>query len=495
MCKRHYISIVLSALGLFVILPSIGNAQEDNPKNEYQKVFDEFNKSIVADFSSFKSKNDSIFYSFLLESWREYKLFKNERSSFPKPIIQPVTDTSSIRTIEITPLRKRPTMLQDTDRQLILNGRPANYQSIEVFKETTEPTIEFDFYGSQIEIPIPVTNHEDEANISNKYIANYFKGASTNEHILLTIDYLKDKELSSKLGGWGYIELLKAASTTLYNDVNTQVLFSWLALLNSGYDAKVGYSDKDIYLLVSMDVPVFYQSYFESNNKKYYVVLFEGQQPEENSLITYENDYPGEVGQLNLYFSELPRFKSKIKTKQITYNGQKADLSYDINLANYYQTYPECELSIYFPPPLSDACILSIRNLLDPLIANGTNIEKINTLLDFVQHAIEYETDEKQFGFENYFFAEETICYPYADCEDRTVLLSQLIKEFIGLKTIAIIYPGHVSLGISLEHHIDGAYVEFKKKRYYNADPTYIGAKLGMIMPEFENAKPEIIEF
>jgi len=129
------------------------------------------------------------------------------------------------------------------------------------------------------------------------------------------------------------------------------------------------------------------------------------------------------------------------------------------------------------------------------LLKNKTDTEKVNFLLDFIQHAIDYQTDEKQFGSENYLFAEETICYPYADCEDRTVLLSQLVREYTGLNTIAIVYPNHVSLAVNISENFEGAYVEHDNNKYYMADPTYIGAKLGMVMPEFENVVPEIIEF
>ena len=98
---------------LFCLLPVISWAQEEKPKNDYQKSFDDFNNSIKQDFDSFKSKNDSIFYEFLEQSWSTFELFRDARPSLPKPIVQPVSDTATIRNIEITPLKRR-TMLQDT---------------------------------------------------------------------------------------------------------------------------------------------------------------------------------------------------------------------------------------------------------------------------------------------------------------------------------------------------------------------------------------------
>jgi len=272
-------------------------------------------------------------------------------------------------------------------------------------------------------------------------------------------------------------------------------LFTWYALLKSGYDAKVGYNNNDIMLLAAFDVPIYYNSYFELNNKKYFHVPFAGQRNSMENVSSYKADYSGELNNLTLYFSKLPMLAAKPLVRKIQYQDKTINLSYDANLVDYYSTYPECDLSIYFPPPMSALTISSLNQFLNPLLKNKTDTEKVNFLLDFIQHAIDYQTDEKQFGSENYLFAEETICYPYADCEDRTVLLSQLVREYTGLNTIAIVYPNHVSLAVNISENFEGAYVEHDNNKYYMADPTYIGAKLGMVMPEFENVVPEIIEF
>lgn len=486
---------ILTNLFLFILLlPAISLAQEDENKNEYKKTFDRFSNTIQEDFDSFKSKNDSIFYGFLEESWTTFKLFKDTRPSLPKPVVQPVSDTTSTRNIEITPLKRR-TMLQDTGRQLILNGKPANFQTRAVVNISDLPTIIIDFYGLTVEIPDQTKKEPEYSAITNKDIALYFKNASNNDYLLATIDLLQNKAIDNKLNGWGYIGLLKAAASNLYKDTNNQVLFTWYALLKSGYDAKVGYNNHDILLLAAFDVAIYYNSYFEWNNKKYFHLPFNGQVSDLKAIRSYEADYPEELNILSLHFNTTPLFTPKPTTRKIHYHGKTISLSYDANLIDYYSTYPECDLSVYFPPPMSILTISSLNEFLSPLLKNKTDTKKVNLLLDFIQHSIEYQTDEKQFGNENYLFAEETICYPYADCEDRSVLLSQLVKEFVGISTIAIIYPNHVSLGVNIQENIDGAYIESNNRKYYTADPTYIGAKLGMIMPDFENVKPEIIEF
>ena len=73
------------------------------------------------------------------------------------------------------------------------------------------------------------------------------------------------------------------------------------------------------------------------------------------------------------------------------------------------------------------------------------------------------------------FLLKKHLYYEYADCEDRTVLLAQLIGHFTDLNTIALAYPGHVTLAVNVEGVTEGSYVTYQGERYFVCDPTYIG--------------------
>ena len=73
--------------------------------------------------------------------------------------------------------------------------------------------------------------------------------------------------------------------------------------------------------------------------------------------------------------------------------------------------------------------------------------------------------------------------YQASDCEDRSFLYAWLVRNLLGKKIVGLDYPGHVSTAL-LE---DGELV--------SADPTYIGAELGQIMPKYVNVEPTVIEF
>lgn len=484
----------LGILLLIIILPNIIKAQEKDSINEYQKVFDEFKGTINKEFNGFKTKNDSLFYTFLKQSWKEFKLFQDERPQIPKPQDQPILKIKIKDNKSILPI-KRKNILQDSGRQLILNGEPAKLQTRSFVEIKEMPTTTFDFYGNMIEIPSQTEIKSKPTYISNDEIASFFKYACENDKLKLTINLLEDKAIDYNLNGWGYIELVRASAMQLYKETNEQVLLSWYSLLKSGYDVRIGYSKTDVYLLAAFDTPVYYIPYYKIDNKKYYLVLFEAQNSSLELINSYEYEYSTDLTLVNLHFKNLPVLKVDPTSKTLWYKNKEVKFDYDANLINYYNTYPECDLSVYFTPPLSPLAIASIDRVLTPYMENKSTIEKIDVLLDFVQHSIGYKTDEEQFGKENYMFAEEAIYFPFADCEDRSVLLSQLIKHFIGVKTIALIYPKHVSLGVKISEPIDGFFVNYNNEKYYVADPTYIGAKTGMIMSQYVDVSPEIIEF
>ena len=103
-------------------------------------------------------------------------------------------------------------------------------------------------------------------------------------------------------------------------------------------------------------------------------------------------------------------------------------------------------------------------------------------------------TDAQQFGQERPFFADETLFYPYSDCEDRAILFSVLVHELLGLDVLLLHYPVHLATAVSFgDLDVDGDYMTLDGKKYIVCDPTYIGSSVGDTMPQFKNTKAKII--
>jgi hypothetical protein len=477
------------AIALLLATSFPATAQEDSIKSKYQKEFDDFLNASQQAFNSFKSKNDSLFHQFLLSNWKEYELMRDAPLIIPKPKEQPRMKSRNRQKInEIQTLPRRKTILEDTGRQMQLQSVPKGYHSM---KEAPNYST-VSFYGTNIKVPtIGSLKLLNEGELSKKQIAGFFQENADNNKLITAVNQLSRQAQERGLNAWGYLRLLQEASAVYYTGQNERVLFTWLALIKSGYDAIIGYNADDIFLLVNFDTAVYYASYFEKNGRKYYLTLLSGQSDSQKPIASYQGEYPATLVPVSLHIQKNPLFASNQNTREIHYKDQLIQIHYNQNIVDFYNNYPVCALSIYFPPPLSQAALKSLDSYFDTIFQGKTNTGRVKILLDFVQTGFPYETDEQQFGKENYLFAEETIFNKFSDCEDRAILLGQLIQHFTGLKAIGLVFPGHVSLAVNIPETIEGSYINHNNSKYYICDPTYIGSKLGMMMPEFEKNQPK----
>lgn len=114
-------------------------------------------------------------------------------------------------------------------------------------------------------------------------------------------------------------------------------------------------------------------------------------------------------------------------------------------------------------------------------------------LLNFVQTAFVYEYDDKVWGGDRAFFAEEMLYNPYCDCEDRSVLFSRLVRDLLGLDVILVYYPGHLATAVCFAEDVSGDYIMLSGRRFVVCDPTYIGAGVGRTMPDMNNRSANVI--
>ena len=169
-------------------------------------------------------------------------------------------------------------------------------------------------------------------------------------------------------------------------------------------------------------------------------------------------------------------------------------MAYNPDLINFYKTYPQADLSVFFNAATSTQAKQSLVEVLKPYTSQMDELKAANFLLHFVQTAFQYKTDDEQFGREKFFFAEELFYYPYSDCEDRAILFSYLVREIMGLKVVGLNYPNHVATAVAFNSEVNGDYLMYKNKKYILSDPTFINAPVGQTMPQFKNVSPIVID-
>ena len=168
-------------------------------------------------------------------------------------------------------------------------------------------------------------------------------------------------------------------------------------------------------------------------------------------------------------------------------------LEYTTNkaLMDFYGSYPRMEWQDYTLTPTDKATSEKIMATFRPLLAGKSETEAVNMILNFVQTAFTYGYDDEIWGGDRPFFADETLYYP--NCEDRSILFSQLVRMLTKNDVVLLYYPNHLATAVRFNSDIQGDYVTVDGRKYLVCDPT--GYKpIGNAYDQFKNTQAKIIK-
>lgn len=458
--------------------------------------FEEWQREEQAALQEFKDKDDEEFLNFLKKEWREMQALQGMvQDEVPKPIKMPVatpqppkyTMSAKSKVVDVPIVKAMPLVKPSLEDRPI----PAEVERIKSAK--------FIFFN------MPLTVDYDESvkvvlngQITKEAISAFWEALSRSNYsgCLAQAQYYKNQ---LKLNDWGYCQLLNEMSGGIYGGQQNQSnLLVWFMLLKSGYEIKIGYSKDRIYLLFPSENALYGASYFTFEGKKHYMVSFGGRAESIGSLYTYEGRHPGANKLIDFKISVPPDIKTVTIDKifMVRYGEREHPLSVKLNkeVVDFFSYYPQTDFEVYFGAAPSPETGLSLLSALRPLVTGKMETEAVNILLSFVQTAFDYKTDQEQFGRERSLFPEETLFYPFSDCEDRAILFAYLVRNLLGLEVIGLDYPGHIAAAVKFSSEVEeGDFIIYKNAKYTVCDPTYINASWGMSMPQFKNVVPKVI--
>lgn len=461
--------------------------------------FMDYMKRQMGEFQQFKEERDREFTDFLKQQWKDYEMFKGIKADdTPKP--------------EVIPEVKEPVpvILPEEEKVRVVTEIPKVVEekkpSIPVVEKIVPKlpvaekvrTLRFNFYGLDLEIRFdPEMNKNHLNNLSNESIAAFWEKSAKSDYKIL-VDSIKIYQKELNLKDWGTVLFVKDVSTQIYpNDKNRANLLTWFLLSKLGYDTRIGIKDSRIYLLIPSDKTLYGITYFTLDGIKYYAIDTLEDRNFIESIKTYDGKYP-ESDKLLKIEIENPNILEKYNSKifNFEYAGKKyaLNLDYDLNYVGFYKLFPQTELSVFAQADASKEAKEKLVSQLGEIVKGKSEIEASNIILRFVQTAFKYKTDDEQFGYEKYLIPDETIYYPFSDCEDRSILYQFLIKNILGLDIVLLDYPGHVATAINIDSKIEGDFINIDGKKYYVADPTYINANIGMTMPSVKKYAPKVIK-
>jgi hypothetical protein len=460
--------------------------------------FEQWKQQQQQSYQAYKDERDREFAAFLKQHWREVELMKGfVRDDRPKPVVIPVAEPEPARPVP-EPVPETATA-EKTMPVITTPEKPVSLKPVPVPAEThTGIRVQVDYYG------VPITFYYDPAlnrirpdRISEKAISTFWSDISRTDYEPL-LEQLNRQQMALQLNDWGYAVMINKLAQLIYPaSDNARVLFNWFVLTKSGYKSKVAYNERDVFILIPSFQRLYDVTYFTLGGERYYAVSFDGIARIPGQVYTYDGQYPDASKSMDMVIHNQAVSDRDMQTRPLSfeYGGKRYDIEakYSRSQIDFLETYPQLDLEVYFDSEVAETTESALLQQLATAIKNMDEQQALNFLLRFVQTSFKYKTDDMQFGEENYLFPEETIYYPYSDCEDRSVFFAWLVRRLLGLEVVGLNYPGHVATAVHMTEAPQGDAVTFDGKQFVVADPTYINARLGMTMPEYRHAVPEVI--
>ena len=451
--------------------------------------FDKFRNEILGGYRGFREQMLNDYAKFLEDVWKEYNIFRGEeRDKTPKPIVVP-----NIENIPVDPL---PVMLPTPDYPGPYTPIvPDSLQDIPPVPSVVN-ALDFDFYGIQYHAPQLTPFHiegKEETDIAKAWLF-YLKNMSED-----VISSLKAIVATNGLNDWYALQMIQRYVNTLIRggSATDRIVLEHFLLVNWGFDVRIARTDKQFVLLIPFQQGIYERRYIVINGQKYYIFLDEvdGVHEEVPSLYTCLLPENLDLGKsLNLLFMrDVKIVAGNSKHRKLSDGVITIEGDVNILLMEMLRHYPQMDVSEYAKSSISTSFRDGILKQMKLQIEGFSQRDAANRLIHFVQYAFDYATDGEQHGYEKAYFFEENFYYPKNDCEDRAIFYAFLVRSLLGLDVHLIEYPGHECTAVNFtdEGIIGNGYL-YEGKRYVICDPTYIGASIGMCMPDYKNVKPVI---
>lgn len=449
-------------------------------------TFNDFVQGQQVSFDTFIAQRDREFLTMLKEQWQEFEQMSPlVRDVKPKPLAIPQAkpqgeSQSKAKIKQMRVVKPIQLALSDVNNNLDETTPLAGLGDLDALKGLNSSNIKtLYFYGHKL--PMPVFLPPAMATLSQQSLVEFWQATLALEY-QSPLNFLEQYKQQLALSDWAYWLLVQQYSQLHTSNINEAHALTWFLLSQSGYQVKLGISGNALVLLLPVVQTVYAMPYYTIEGERFYL-LTEG---ESSTIRTYNGKYDEAGTAFNLSFDKTLKTQPQLNYRKLmfTVNNEQAKLSipYDFQRVSFFKTYPQLDLKYYFSATLNSVSAEAFRKQLDPFLRDSQP-DNVNHLLSLIHQAFPYAIDDAQFGEENYLLIEETLHYQASDCEDRSILFAWLVRNLLGEKVVGLDYPGHVSTALN------------RPEGLLQADPTYIGASLGDVMPEYKNTQPDIVYF
>ena len=347
--------------------------------------------------------------------------------------------------------------------------------------------------------------------VSSDAVADAIEGFTETQFDNLLYDCLQERKRHD-FSDWAYYQMLRALTKKFYGDTNEAVLAQAFLYSQSGYKMRLAHDGTHLYMLTATHHFIYNKPFFSMGSDWYF--MLDGN--DTDKLRICEASFPKESS-LSLQISAAQVFSENPTVQRTITSRKNPDFTFTItsnkNYIDFYDTYPSSTVnnnfmtrwSMYANTPLEKGIRDQLYPAMKQKLQGMSKTEAVQQLLWWVQGSIDldgtiqnadclmYRYDEDVWGVDRAFFGEETLFYPYCDCEDRSILLSHLVRDLVGLDVVLVYYPGHLAMAVDFGGGVPGDFVSLSGRKFVICDPTYIGSSIGETMPSMKGLDTTVI--
>ena len=528
---------------------------DDDPRKSFEKArkqmhkdYDDFRKQALAEYSEFvrqawkkfdaepavpAPKEEEILPQLApgadqeTASWFGKQLeklggiFKKKGRKVPEtPNPSPLTSNPSPLTSHPSPLTSNPSPLtskETTVQEVIKPEAPIKQPEplAEVKEETFRANnyMKFEVFGTACKVRIGDNCRFKLKDVSSNTVADVIAEEFLKpQYDNMLYDCLQERKRHD-FSDWTYYQMLKTLTSQFYGEgTNEAVLTQAFLYSQSGYKMRLAHDEDHLYMLAATRHFIYNKMFFSLDGEWYF--MLDGKQSAQLGIC--QASFPKESS-LSLQISTAQRLAMNPTNERTIRSTKNPDFSFTIrsnkNYIDFLGTYPSSTVnnnfmtrwSMYANCPLDENVRKQLYPQMKEKLAGKTELQAVQELLWFMHGNIDlegeiqnpdcflYRYDEDVWGIDRAFFGEETLFYPYCDCEDRSILLSHFVREIVGLDVVLVYYPGHLAMAVHFNEPVEGDYVMCEGRKFIVVDPTYIGSRVGETMPMVANEPTTVI--
>ena len=457
-------------------------------------AYEQFKQQARTDYENFRDKANAEYAKFMKQAWKEY----HAMPAIPQPVEKErppvVIDEDKKKPIESQPIPIEEEVIKIPAPE----PQPVPVAPIKEQPVDEEEGISFTVYGSTMKVRFNSSERFQLSDCSEQTLSDAWKRLSGKAYNNTIRDCL-ELRIKRQLSDWAYLQMLDSFSKACLGKSNEAVLLMAYIYCQSGYRMRIGTINEQLYLLYASQHVVYHKAYYTIDNEYYYIF-----DSGVTSLKVCDIAFPNEKS-LSFYIPQEQLFdyvSSDLRhLKSERYPDMDITTRVNKNVITFCESYPKSSIRENFMTrwamiantPMEKGVKEMMYPQLQKAFKGLTEKDAMERLLNWVQTSLIYEYDDKVWGGDREFFAEESLYYPYADCEDRSILLSRLVRDLLGLKVILIYYPGHLAMAVEFTEQVKGDYIMLDGHKFVVCDPTYFNANVGMTMPTMDNAKAKVI--